>query len=183
MLKKSTLREIRTSLARYLAIFAIVALGVGFFSGLKDCKASMVSTASRYLDEHNMYDYMLISSYGIDDEINADTLWAVADYASGQKTDEIPFLQNLKAGIVSYLYRLRHIAFQKSYEYPMTDSPWNIVALALYLMAIVIYCLQGEKHQQHESQPEPGDGGEHKGHHHEDMVQGGILPHRRENAQ
>lgn len=28
----------------------------------------MVSTASRYLDEHNMYDYMLISSYGIDDE-------------------------------------------------------------------------------------------------------------------
>ena len=43
MLKKSTFREIRTSLARYLAIFAIVALGVGFFSGLKDCKESMVS--------------------------------------------------------------------------------------------------------------------------------------------
>ena len=36
MLRKSTFREIRTSLARYLAIFAIVALGVGFFSGLKD---------------------------------------------------------------------------------------------------------------------------------------------------
>ncbi len=68
MLKKSTLREIRTSLARYLAIFAIVALGVGFFSGLKDCKTSMVSTATRYLEEHNMYDYMLISSYGIDDD-------------------------------------------------------------------------------------------------------------------
>ena len=67
MLKKSTLREIRTSLARYLAIFAIVALGVGFFSGLKDCKASMVSTASRYLADHNIYDYMIISSYGIDD--------------------------------------------------------------------------------------------------------------------
>ena len=49
MLKKSTLREIKTSLARYLAIFAIVALGVGFFSGLRDCKASMVT-------------------YGIDDE-------------------------------------------------------------------------------------------------------------------
>ena len=68
MLWKSTLREIRTSLARYLAIFAIVALGVGFFSGLKDCKASMVNTASHYLREHNLYDYMIISSYGIDDE-------------------------------------------------------------------------------------------------------------------
>lgn len=65
---KSTLREIRTSLARYLAIFAIVALGVGFFAGLKDCKASMVSTASRFLEDHNFYDYMLASSYGIDDE-------------------------------------------------------------------------------------------------------------------
>ena len=86
-------------------------------------------------------------NYGIDDEINADTLWAVADYASGQKTDETPLLQSLKSGTVSYLYRLRHIAYQKSYEYPMTDSPWNIIALVLYLMAVVIYCLQGEKHQ------------------------------------
>ena len=68
MLRKSTFREIRTSLARYLAIFSIVALGVGFFAGLKDCKASMVNIASQYLSEHNMYDYQIISSYGIDDE-------------------------------------------------------------------------------------------------------------------
>ena len=67
MLKKSTLREIRTSLARYLAIFSIVALGVGFFSGLKDCKDSMVSTARRYLSDHNFYDYTLATSYGIDE--------------------------------------------------------------------------------------------------------------------
>ncbi len=65
---KSTLREIRTSLTRYLAIFAIVALGVGFFSGLKDCKASMVKTASEYLDDKNFYDYQILSSYGIDDD-------------------------------------------------------------------------------------------------------------------
>ena len=68
MLRKSTFREIKTSLARYLAIFSIVALGVGFFSGLKDCKASMVNTAADYINEHNMYDYQIISTYGIDDE-------------------------------------------------------------------------------------------------------------------
>lgn len=68
MLRKSTFREIRTSLARYLAIFAIVALGVGFFSGLKDCKASMVSTARHYLDRTNFYDYQILSSYGADDD-------------------------------------------------------------------------------------------------------------------
>ena len=68
MLKKSTFREIKTSLARYLAIFAIVALGVGFFSGLKDCKPSMVSTARHYLDKTNFYDYQILSSYGADDD-------------------------------------------------------------------------------------------------------------------
>ena len=68
MLRKSTFREIRSSLARYLAILAIVALGVGFFAGLKDCKASMISTADKYLNDHNFYDYMILSSYGIDDE-------------------------------------------------------------------------------------------------------------------
>ena len=72
MLKKSTFREIRTSLARYLAIFAIVALGVGFFSGLKDCKESMVSTARSYLEQTNFYDYQILSSYGADDDSVAD---------------------------------------------------------------------------------------------------------------
>ncbi len=68
MLRKTTFREIKTSLARYLAIFAIVALGVGFFSGLKDCKESMVSTARGYLDRTNFYDYQILSSYGADDD-------------------------------------------------------------------------------------------------------------------
>ena len=66
MLVKSTLREIKTSLARYLAIFAIVALGVGFFAGLKDCKPSMVKTARDYVDKYNLYDYQIACTYGID---------------------------------------------------------------------------------------------------------------------
>ncbi len=66
MLVKSTLREIRTSLARYLAIFAIVALGVGFFAGLKDCKPSMLKTARDYVRDYRLYDYQIATSYGID---------------------------------------------------------------------------------------------------------------------
>ena len=34
MLLKTAFREIKTSLGRYLAILAIIALGVGFFAGL-----------------------------------------------------------------------------------------------------------------------------------------------------
>lgn len=68
ILKTSTLREIRNSLGRYLAILLIVALGVGFFAGLKITKASMLSTANGYLKEHNMFDYNLISTLGYDEK-------------------------------------------------------------------------------------------------------------------
>ena len=46
MMKKTTLREIRQSLGRYLAIFAIVAMGVGFFAGLKITNPFMVESAN-----------------------------------------------------------------------------------------------------------------------------------------
>ena len=57
MMIRSTLREIKQSLGRYLAILAIVALGVGFFAGIKETKPAMVETADRYLKEKNFYDY------------------------------------------------------------------------------------------------------------------------------
>ena len=57
MLRRSTLREIRQTLGRYLAILAIVALGVGTFAGLKVTRTDMVSTADSYLQSHRFYDY------------------------------------------------------------------------------------------------------------------------------
>ena len=67
---KTTLREIRASLGRYLAIFAIIALGVGFFSGLKVTGPSMVKITDSYLKARNMFDYRLISTLGlVDDDV------------------------------------------------------------------------------------------------------------------
>ena len=53
-------------MGRYLAIMAIIALGVGFFSGLKVTKPGMVETGNKYLREHNFYDFRLLSSIGFD---------------------------------------------------------------------------------------------------------------------
>lgn len=68
MMKRTTLREIRQSLGRYLAIWAIVALGVGFFAGLKITKAVMVESANTYLQEKQLYDYRLLSTLGFEQE-------------------------------------------------------------------------------------------------------------------
>jgi len=68
MLKKNTLREIKSSLGRYLAILAIVALGVGFFAGLKVTREAMITTADDYLESSNFYDYQVMNSLGFEKE-------------------------------------------------------------------------------------------------------------------
>lgn len=68
MMRKTTLREIRQSLGRYLAIFAIVALGVGFFAGLKVTRTVMVESAHDYLQKHQLFDYRLLSTLGFQEE-------------------------------------------------------------------------------------------------------------------
>lgn len=67
-MKKLTLREIKKSIVRYLAILSIVALGVGFYAGLKMCKPDMVETCRNFVDDNNMYDFEIMTSYGIDED-------------------------------------------------------------------------------------------------------------------
>lgn len=68
IMKKTTLREIRQSLGRYLAIFAIVAMGVGLFAGLKITRQVMITSANAYLEEKQLYDFRLLSTLGFEDE-------------------------------------------------------------------------------------------------------------------
>lgn len=64
---KSTLREIKSTFGRYLAMILIIALGVGFFSGLKVTRSAMLKTGQKYLAEANMYDFRLLSTLGYTD--------------------------------------------------------------------------------------------------------------------
>ena len=65
---KTTFREIKSSFGRYIAILLIIALGVGFYSGLKISYESMVYSADRYYAENNFYDYQLLSTLGFDED-------------------------------------------------------------------------------------------------------------------
>ena len=68
ILLRSALREIRQSLGRYLAILAIVGLGVGFFAGLRMCQPAMMDTGVAYLDRQRLYDFRLLSTLGFTGE-------------------------------------------------------------------------------------------------------------------
>lgn len=68
MLSRTTIREIKQSFGRFFAIFAIIALGVGFFSGVRITTPAMVHTVDNFMQEHQFYDYRLISSLGWEEE-------------------------------------------------------------------------------------------------------------------
>jgi len=65
---KNNRRELKHTMARFLAIFAIIALGVGFFSGLKICRPAMVNIGSAFVDDSEFYDYQLLSTLGLTEE-------------------------------------------------------------------------------------------------------------------
>lgn len=69
---KNIRRTIMGSMGRYIAILAIIALGVGFFAGVKNTRSAMVATCNRYVADYDMYDYRLISTYGFtEDDVKA----------------------------------------------------------------------------------------------------------------
>ncbi|MBP5281826.1 MAG: FtsX-like permease family protein [Lachnospiraceae bacterium] len=68
MIWKTTAREIRGSLGRYLAIFAIVALGVGLFAGLKITKTVFIKSTTEYLRSTDFFDYRILGELGFSEE-------------------------------------------------------------------------------------------------------------------
>ena len=54
MMRRTTFREIKNSFGRFAAILAIIALGVGFFSGLKMTKPALVKTITDFLSDSHI---------------------------------------------------------------------------------------------------------------------------------
>lgn len=65
---KDVLRDIKKSKGRFFSIFAIIALGVAFFSGIKVSPIDMKRTADKYYDDNNFMDLTLYSTLGFTDE-------------------------------------------------------------------------------------------------------------------
>ena len=84
---KSLIRLIRTSLSRFLAVFAIVTIGVAFFTGVAGTADIMSVSVDRYSDETNLKDITVYSNYGFDD----DDVKAVEDIEEVKKAQGAKF--------------------------------------------------------------------------------------------
>lgn len=122
---KDTIREIRRTLGRFLSIFAIVAIGVSFFAGVKATKPDMKKTADKYFDDYNLMDIRILSTMGFNnDDVNAiakspkiegiypgysiDTLVKIKDKDLIFKVISLP-VEKLKGSSPSYINRVKLI--------------------------------------------------------------------------
>lgn len=66
-LLKDTLRRIWKTRGRFFAIMAIIAIGCGFFAGIKVTSPDMKKTADLYYKNQNLMDIQLVSTLGFND--------------------------------------------------------------------------------------------------------------------
>lgn len=65
---KNIAKEFKTSFGRFIAIMAIVALGVGFLIGIMQATPDMKDTMSDYYIDNNAYDVSVKGVYGLSEE-------------------------------------------------------------------------------------------------------------------
>ena len=89
ILSVDLIREIKRSFERFLSIFAIVAIGVAFFAGIKATSSIMKASADAYYDKYNLMDLKIVSNFGLtkDDVFAIDNVEGVkASYATYSTT-------------------------------------------------------------------------------------------------
>ncbi|WP_242831703.1 ABC transporter permease [Ruminiclostridium papyrosolvens] len=72
MLYKNTLKKIKKSFGRYISLFIIVMIGVGFFAGIQATTPDITDIADKYYKENNLFDFKIVSTLGLtDQDVNA----------------------------------------------------------------------------------------------------------------
>lgn len=65
---KNSLKAITKNKKRFLSMFFMALLGVGFFAGLTAASPDMEDTLDKYLDDTQNYDIKILATLGITDE-------------------------------------------------------------------------------------------------------------------
>jgi len=87
--RKNTLRTVKQTFGRFAAIFAIVALGVGFLLGLLSSTPDIRYSFDKYFDDTSMYDIRVLGDLGLTDADVAkiSTLEGVGNVQAGYVAD------------------------------------------------------------------------------------------------
>ncbi len=95
-LKKDFRREIKKSIARFISIMLIVALGVAFYSGVRSTMPAMHSTADAAYDKEDLMDIRVVGTLGLtQNDLNAlKSIEDVKDIEGSYTTDFLCIVQS-----------------------------------------------------------------------------------------
>lgn len=110
-LLKDTFREIKRTAGRFLSLFAIVALGCGFFAGIKATMPDMVDSANDYFEENRLMDYKMMSTIGVRSQ----------DVEQVKKADNVEGVCAAYSKEVFYYYNKQNYVM-KALSYSETDD-------------------------------------------------------------
>ena len=95
-------------MSRFGAIFAIVALGVGFLSGLLATTPDMYESSDTYFDDTNLYDLRVLSTLGItkDDIAEISKIEGINEIMPSHYADALVSLDGSEDTIVTRFHSL-----------------------------------------------------------------------------
>ena len=111
--RKNNRREWLRTLGRFFAIVAIVALGVGFFTGLRLARPAMVKTGADYIERTNLYDFQLRSTLGFTEE----------DAAYFAALDGVETVEPSMSADLLTMFRDREVVFATQALLPTLNQP------------------------------------------------------------
>ena len=111
--RKNNRREWLRTLGRFFAIVAIVALGVGVFTGLRLARPAMAKTGADYIEETNLYDFQLRSTLGFTEE----------DAAYFAALDGVETVEPSVSADLLTMFRDREVVFATQALLPTLNQP------------------------------------------------------------
>lgn len=90
---KSLLREVKSGFGRFLAIMAIIALGVGFLIGIMQTTPDMRYTMDSFYKDSNVYDIQVKGTYGFTEKDIQSIIELKDDEGNALVSAAVPFFQ------------------------------------------------------------------------------------------
>ena len=126
---KELARTITRAPGRFLALLAIVALGAGFYAGLRMTAPDMDAALDDYFDAGHVYDVRVVSTMGLEDA-DLDALRALSGVEDAMLARQADVLATLRDA--SYTVRVHSYPAQACEEGKGADSPGYLNRIDLY---------------------------------------------------
>lgn len=141
--------------AKYLSVFGVIMAGLVLCQGIHIIANSRVDWKefNTFFDNRTeLYDFQTVPPYaeneafyesigmteseqsllvnynfGLQEDIDAECMGVIAEYAAGLKKESLSFVENLKEALYAYKERTFYVV----------DSPWNLLAMVMYGLVLI----------------------------------------------